>query len=145
MRAEIATANFVELRYGDVRRIPLPGTDVKIRPPPGGASSIKSLMFVLSKAEQFGVPMRLLPHTTGVCRGFGCTKQSRRRTKATTSPYFHPFGVALQQGPWTTGVKIALAAALFHGFGVARQGPWNTWVNKGKKKGRSCSTPRPSL
>jgi hypothetical protein len=37
--------------------------------------------------------MRLLRHT-GVCRGFGCTKQSRRRTKATTSPYFHPFGVA---------------------------------------------------
>jgi hypothetical protein len=31
-------------------------------------------------------------------------------------------------------VKIALAAAHFHDFGVARQGPWNTWVNKGKKK-----------
>jgi hypothetical protein len=30
-------------------------------------------------------------------------------------------------------VKIAMAAAHFHGFGVARQGPWNTWVNKGKK------------
>src|SRR5215208_8437162 len=42
------------------------GTDMKIRPPPGGASSIKSLMFMLSKAEQFGVPMRLLPHTGGV-------------------------------------------------------------------------------
>jgi hypothetical protein len=28
-------------------RIPLLGTDMKIRPPPGGASSIKSLMFVL--------------------------------------------------------------------------------------------------
>src|ERR671910_3123680 len=29
-----------------------------------------------------------------------------------------------------TGVKIALlAAAHFHGFGVARRGPWNTWVN----------------
>src|ERR671911_1441017 len=26
-------------------------------------------------------------------------------------------------------VKIALAAAHFHGFGVARQGPWITWVN----------------
>jgi hypothetical protein len=26
-----------------------------------------------------------------------------------------------------------MAAAHFHGFGVARQGPWNTWVNKGKK------------
>ena len=25
-----------------------------------------------------------------------------------------------------TGVKIALAAAHFHGFGVAWQGPWNT-------------------
>ena len=49
-------------------------------------------------------------------------------------PYFHPFGVALQQGPWTTGVKIALAVALFHDFGVARQGPWNTWVNRGKGK-----------
>src|SRR5215208_6769312 len=111
------SANFREPDLGEVPRISLLGTDVKIRPPPGGASSIKSLMFVLSKAEQFGVPMRLLPHTTGVCRGFGCTKQSRRRTKATTSPYFHPFGVALQQGPWTTCVKIALAAALFHGIG----------------------------
>jgi ribosomal protein S14 len=29
-----------------------------------------------------------------------------------------------------TGVKIALAAAHFHGFGVARQAPWITWVNK---------------
>ena len=28
-----------------------------------------------------------------------------------------------------TGVKIALAVALFHSFGVARQGPWITWVN----------------
>ena len=28
-------------------------------------------------------------------------------------------------------VKIALVAAHFHGFGVARQGPWVTWVNKG--------------
>ena len=26
-------------------------------------------------------------------------------------------------------VKIVSAAAHFHGFGVARQGPWNTWVN----------------
>jgi hypothetical protein len=40
-----------------------------------------------------------------VCTGFGCTKQSRRRTKATTSPYFHRFGVALQQGSWTTSVN----------------------------------------
>src|SRR5215208_143398 len=30
----------------------------------------------------------------------------------------------------STGVKIVSAVALFHGFGVARQGPWNTWVNK---------------
>jgi hypothetical protein len=74
----------------------------------------------------------LLPRTTGVCVYglFGCTKQSRRRTKARTSPHFHRFGVALQQGPWTTGVKIALAVALFHGFGVARQEPWISWVNK---------------
>ena len=27
-------------------------------------------------------------------------------------------------------VKIALATAHFHDFGVARQGPWNTGVNK---------------
>jgi hypothetical protein len=26
-----------------------------------------------------------------------------------------------------TGVKIALVGAHFHGFGVARQGPWITW------------------
>jgi hypothetical protein len=35
-----------------------------------------------------------------------------------------------------TGVKIGLATVHFRGFGVARAGPWNTWVNKGKKKGR---------
>ena len=29
-----------------------------------------------------------------------------------------------------TGVKIVSAVALFHSFGVARQGPWITWVNK---------------
>jgi hypothetical protein len=29
-------------------------------------------------------------------------------------------------------VKIALAAAHFHGFGVARQGPWDTRVNSGR-------------
>src|SRR5215217_1071380 len=57
---------FLEPPQDELLRIPLLGTDVKIRPPPGGASSIKSLMFVLSKAEQFGVPMRLLPHTGGV-------------------------------------------------------------------------------
>src|SRR5215208_6585943 len=35
-------------------------------------------------------------------------------------------------------VKIVSAVALFHSFGVARQGPWVTWVNKGKRrKGRS--------
>ena len=28
---------------------------------------------------------------------------------------------------WKTGVKMALAAAHFHGFGVARQGPWITF------------------
>jgi hypothetical protein len=27
-------------------------------------------------------------------------------------------------------VKIALTVAHFHGFGVARQGPWITWVNR---------------
>jgi hypothetical protein len=30
-------------------------------------------------------------------------------------------------------VKIALAAAYFHGFGVARLGPWVTSVNKGRR------------
>jgi hypothetical protein len=29
-----------------------------------------------------------------------------------------------------TGVKIASASAYFHGFGVARQGPWITRVNR---------------
>ena len=28
----------------------------------------------------------------------------------------------------STGVKIALVAPHFHSVGVARQGPWNTWV-----------------
>src|SRR5215208_7190087 len=87
--------------------------------------------------------MRLLRHT-GVYGLLCCTKQSRRRTKATTSPYFHPFGVALQQGPWTTGVKIVSAAAQFHGIGVARQGPWLTWVNKRKKEGQGLESPSPN-
>jgi hypothetical protein len=30
-------------------------------------------------------------------------------------------------------VKIVLAAARFHGFGVTRQRPWITWVNKGNR------------
>jgi len=38
-------------------------------------------------------------------------------------------------------VKIVSAAAHFHGFGVARQGPWVTWVNKGKKSAEAA-TPR---
>ena len=60
------------------------------------------------------------------------------------------FGVALQQGPWNTGVKIALAMSYFHGFAVARQGPWCT-VEKlpctlfntryGGQKRRFCSVP----
>src|SRR5215204_1335938 len=29
-----------------------------------------------------------------------------------------------------TGMKVVWAAAHFHGFGVARQGPWITWVNE---------------
>jgi hypothetical protein len=33
-------------------------------------------------------------------------------------------------------VKLAMAAAHFHGFGVARQGPWVTSVNKGKRERR---------
>ena len=33
-----------------------------------------------------------------------------------------------------TGVKIVSAAAHFHGIGVARQGPWLTWVNKGVRQ-----------
>ena len=36
-----------------------------------------------------------------------------------------------------TGVKIVSAVALFHSFGVARQGPWVTWVNKDSSKDRS--------
>jgi len=38
-------ANFSELRKAELRRKPQP--DVKIRSPPGGASSIENLMFVL--------------------------------------------------------------------------------------------------
>jgi hypothetical protein len=45
------------------------------------------------------------------------------------------------------GVKMALLAAHFHGFGVAQHGPWNTRVNKGYKKRRksgACDKPRSS-
>src|SRR5215217_3218050 len=34
-----------------------------------------------------------------------------------------------------TDMKIALTAAHFDGFGVARQGPWITWVNNEKRLG----------
>jgi hypothetical protein len=45
-----------------------------------------------------------------------------------------------------TGVKIALATAHFHGFGVARAGPWNTWVNKSsKRKSRGAVRSPPAL
>jgi hypothetical protein len=37
-------------------------------------------------------------------------------------------------------VKIAWRAAHFHGFGVARQGPWNTWVNRGKSTRAGAGT-----
>ena len=47
--------------YG-LRRIPLPGTDVKIRSPPGGASSTRE-SDVRALRQQFGVPKRLLRHT----------------------------------------------------------------------------------
>jgi hypothetical protein len=40
-----------------------------------------------------------------------------------------------------TGVKIVSATAHSHGFGVARQGPWVTWVNTAqlRSSGRSES------
>jgi hypothetical protein len=38
-------------------------------------------------------------------------------------------GQSSRNFPSRTGVKIALAAADFHSFGVARQGPWFTSVN----------------
>jgi hypothetical protein len=42
-------------------------------------------------------------------------------------------------------VKLVSAAAHFHSFGVARQGPWVTSVNTGKKKrkGQGFLQPRP--
>src|SRR5215208_3401587 len=132
------------------------GTDVKIRPPPGGASSIKSLMFVLSKAEQFGVPMRLLPHTGGVYglwlhqakptsdQGDDLSLFSSLRGGPATRAMDHWCENSLGGSPFSwlrggparamAGVKIALAAAHFHGFGVARQGPWLTWVNMREKR-----------
>jgi hypothetical protein len=42
-------------------------------------------------------------------------------------------------------VKIVFAVAHFHGFGVARLGPWVTWVNRGKRKSTSRQRPRPSV
>jgi hypothetical protein len=42
-------------------------------------------------------------------------------------------------------VKIVSAAAHLHGLGVAPQGPWDTWVNKGKKKEDRGIAPPPSL
>jgi hypothetical protein len=41
-----------------------------------------------------------------------------------------------------TGVKIALGRLHFHGFGVARQGPWFTRVNRGQQEpGMLCPGP----
>src|SRR5215216_2693577 len=41
-------------------------------------------------------------------------------------------------------VKIALAAAHFHGIGVAHAGPWNTSVNRGLE-GLECSSYAPLI
>src|SRR5215211_2027523 len=40
-------------------------------------------------------------------------------------------------------VKIVSAVALFHSFGVARQGPWITWVNKLLGRAGFLPTSRP--
>jgi hypothetical protein len=53
---------------------------------------------------------------------------------------------------WKTSVKIVLAAAHFHGFGVVLGRPWITWVNKGssvttcaKKDVQRAEDPSPRL
>jgi len=67
--------------------------------PDNTESSIRALR------QQFGVPSEG-SCVTLVVYGLCGTRQSRRRTKATTSPYFHPFGVA-RQGLWDTVEKVA--------------------------------------
>jgi hypothetical protein len=44
-----------------------------------------------------------------------------------------------------TGVKIDSTAVHFYGFGVARQGPWNTWVNKRERKAGYPSSRVPGI
>src|SRR5829696_8859965 len=110
-----------------------------------GASSIESLVFVLVLGNSSGC-LRLPRHTweSGSCG----TKQSRRQLKATAPFSWHRGGPARAMAHWCenslggspfswfrggparamAGVKIVSAAAHFHGFGVARQGPWLTGV-----------------
>src|SRR5918994_5520288 len=68
------------------------------------------------------------------------TRQSTRVSKGDASPIWARNGslanflelcaCELRRIPIPgTGVKIALGRLHFHGFGVARQGPWITWVN----------------
>jgi hypothetical protein len=42
-----------------------------------------------------------------------------------------------------TGVKIVSAVVLFHSFGVARQGPWVTWMSKSINRARAYKDPGP--
>src|SRR5688572_20304746 len=76
LRRCLRITNFLELRKAEVqlRRITILSTDVKIRTPPGGASSTRE-SDVRALRQQFGVPKRLLRHT-GMYGLFGCTKQS---------------------------------------------------------------------
>ncbi len=92
---------------------------MKIGSPLGGASDTESDVRALR--QQFGVPKRL-PRHTGV-RALAAPSKADVGPRRRPPPYFHPFGVALQEGPWVTGVKIALAAAHFHSVGVALAGP----------------------
>src|SRR5215216_5964727 len=44
-----------------------------------------------------------------------------------------------------TGVILALTVGHFPGFGVAQQGPWNTWVNTARRRAGApeARTPEP--
>src|SRR5215208_343030 len=72
------------------------------------------------------------PHTSATSFEEGRTPQ-RTATLHNGGKYDGLQGLAqLRRNPIPrTGVKIVSAVALFHSFGVARQGPWITWVNKG--------------
>jgi hypothetical protein len=96
-----------------------------------------SEVFLVAPGQRGWEAMAMLP--PGVSRR---RKSSSRSAGAVQNPRELTARMA-SKGPWRAGGSCStvprvsvtrparMAAARFHDFGVARQGPWTTWVNVG--------------